>query len=65
MALPWPITHGVFGFCAEPFDEALHYFGLAREIAHETGNHMEELFMLTMSSDVYRERGDYGKAFDF
>jgi tetratricopeptide (TPR) repeat protein len=58
-------TMGFSVFAQSQFDEALHYFGLAREIAHESGSHLEEVYMLTMSSDVYRERGDYGKAFDF
>jgi tetratricopeptide (TPR) repeat protein len=57
-------TLGFSVFAQSRFDEALHYFGLAREIAHETGNHMEEVFMLSMSSKAYQERGDYGKAFD-
>jgi tetratricopeptide (TPR) repeat protein len=52
-------------FAQSEFDEALHYFGLAREIAHERGSHFEEVFMLTLMSNVYRERGDYGKAFDY
>ena len=57
-------TLGFSVFAQSRFDEAVHYFGLAREIAHETGNHMEEVFMLSMSSKAYQERGDYGKAFD-
>jgi tetratricopeptide (TPR) repeat protein len=58
-------TMGFAVFAQSRFDEALHYFGLARGLAHESGNHLEETYMLTMESDVYRERGDYGKAFDF
>ncbi len=58
-------TMGFAVFAQSRFDEALHYFGLARELAHEKGNHFEEMYMLTMESNVYRERGDYGKAFDF
>lgn len=58
-------TMGFAVFAQSRFDEALHYFGLARDLAHESGNHFEEMFMLTMESNVYRERGDYGKAFDF
>jgi tetratricopeptide (TPR) repeat protein len=58
-------TKGFAAFAQSRFDEALHYFGLARDLAHESGSHFEEMFMLTMESNVYRERGDYGKAFDF
>ncbi|MES1159595.1 MAG: tetratricopeptide repeat protein, partial [Bacteroidota bacterium] len=51
-------------FAQSRFDEALYNFGQAREYARRSGNAVEEIFMLSLTGEAYRERGDYEKAFD-
>src|SRR5258708_4590154 len=51
-------------FAQSRFDEAIHYFGQAREYARRSGNCTEEIYMMSLTGEAYRERGDYEKAFD-
>ncbi len=51
-------------FAQSRFDEAIYYFNQGREYARRTGNCMEEIYMLSLTGEAYRERGDYEKAFD-
>ena len=51
-------------FAQSRFDEALYNYGLAREYAHRAGNCTEEIYMMSLTGETYRERGDYEKAFD-
>jgi tetratricopeptide (TPR) repeat protein len=60
------MAHYVLGFslfAQSHFEEANRHFDLAREYARKQGNRMEELFMLSMTGEAYRESGDYEKAF--
>src|SRR5579859_1420380 len=50
-------------FAQSHFDEANRHFDLAREYARREGNRMEELYMISMTGEAYRESGDYEKAF--
>ena len=51
-------------FAQSRFDEALQYYDKARTYARLAGNSVEEIYMLEMTGEAYRERGDYEKAFD-
>ena len=51
-------------FAQSRFDEALYDYEQARIYARRTGNSTEEIYMLSMAGEAYRERGDYEKAFD-
>ena len=57
-------TLGFSLFAQSHFDEAVGYFQKAREDARRTGNRAEEVYMLSVTAEAYRERGDYGRAFD-
>lgn len=57
-------TLGFSLFAQSHFDEAVSYFRKAREEARRTGNRFEEVYMLSVTAEAYRERGDYGRAFD-
>lgn len=57
-------TLGFSLFAQSQFDPAIYYFNLGREYARQTGNCKGEIFMLSQAGEVYRERGDYEKAFD-
>ena len=57
-------TLGYSLFAQSHFDEAVSYFRLAREEARRTGNRHEEVYMLSVTAEAYRERGDYARAFD-
>ncbi|HWK02676.1 MAG TPA: histidine kinase [Puia sp.] len=57
-------TLGFSLFAQSRFDEALYNYGQAREYAHRTGNCTEEIYMISLTGQAYRERGDYEKAFD-
>ena len=57
-------TLGFSLFAQSRFDEAIHYFSLGREYARRSGNSMEDIYMLSLTGEAYRERGDYEKAFD-
>lgn len=51
-------------FAQSRFDDAIYYFNQAREDARRTGNSRDEIYMLSLTGEAYRERGDYEKAFD-
>lgn len=51
-------------FAQSRFDEAVYNFGQAREYARRSGNSFEEIYMMSLIGEAYRERGDYEKAFD-
>ena len=51
-------------FAQSHFDEAVYNFGQAREYARRSGNRFEEIYMMSLIGEAYRERGDYEKAFD-
>ncbi|HVV73809.1 MAG TPA: tetratricopeptide repeat protein, partial [Verrucomicrobiae bacterium] len=57
-------TLGFSLFAQSHFDEAVHYFQLARREARRTGNRFEEVYYLSVTAEAYRERGDYARAFD-
>jgi tetratricopeptide (TPR) repeat protein len=57
-------TLGFSLFAQSRFDEAVNYFNKGREYAHRTGNRIEEIYLLSLTGEAYRERGDYEKAFD-
>ncbi len=57
-------TLGFSLFAQSHFDEAVHYFQLARREARRTGNRLEEVYYLSVTAEAYRERGDYARAFD-
>ena len=57
-------TLGFSLFAQSHFDEAVSYFRKAREEARRTGNRAEEVYMLSVTAEAYRERGDYARAFD-
>lgn len=60
------VAHYVLGFALfaqSHFDEANRHYDLAREYARKQGNRVEELFMMSMMGEAYRESGDYEKAF--
>lgn len=51
-------------FAQSRFDEALYHYEQAREYARRSGNCFEEIYMLSLTGEAYRERGNYEKAFD-
>ena len=51
-------------FAQSRFDEALRNIDQAIEYARRAGNHVGEVNLLSLKGEDYRERGDYGKAFD-
>jgi tetratricopeptide (TPR) repeat protein len=51
-------------FAQSRYDEALYYYKKACQDANRSGNAVEEIYMLLLQGDAYRERGDYEKAFD-
>ncbi|HVU99415.1 MAG TPA: histidine kinase [Puia sp.] len=60
------VAHYVLGFALfaqSHFDEANRHYDLAREYARKQGNRTEELFMMSLMGEAYRESGDYEKAF--
>lgn len=57
-------TLGFSLFAQSHFDEAVSNFAKAREEARRTGNRIEEVYYLSVTAEAYRERGDYGQAFD-
>ena len=57
-------TLGFSLFAQSHFDEAVSYFRKAREEARRTGSRHEEVYMLSVTAEAYRERGDYARAFD-
>ncbi|HEY4111686.1 tetratricopeptide repeat-containing sensor histidine kinase [Puia sp.] len=60
------IAHYILGFslfAQSHFEEANRHFDLAREYARKQGNRVEEIYMLSMTGEAYRESGDYEKAF--
>ncbi|HTR29146.1 MAG TPA: histidine kinase [Puia sp.] len=61
------LAYSVLGyslFAQSRFDEALDSYGKARYYAHLSGDSVEEAHLLKVIGSVYRDRGDYGKAFD-
>jgi tetratricopeptide (TPR) repeat protein len=57
-------TLGFSLFAQSDYDEALYYYGKAVDYARQSGNYLEEIYMLSETGEAYRERGDYEKAFD-
>jgi tetratricopeptide (TPR) repeat protein len=60
------VAHYVLGFALfaqSHFDEANRHFDLAREYARKEGNKVEEIFMLQLTGEAYRESGEYAEAF--
>jgi len=60
------VAHYVLGFALfaqSHFEEANRHYDLAREYARKQGNRTEELFMMSLMGEAYRESGDYEKAF--
>lgn len=51
-------------FAQSRFDEAIYDYEQARVYARRSGNKFEEIYMLSLTGEAYRERGDYEKAFD-
>jgi tetratricopeptide (TPR) repeat protein len=51
-------------FAQSRYDEALRNYGKARDDAHQSGDSVGEIYMLSQVGEAYRERGDYEKAFD-
>lgn len=51
-------------FAQSRYDEALYYYKKACQDAYRSGNRVEEIYMLSLQGEAYRERGDYEKAFD-
>jgi tetratricopeptide (TPR) repeat protein len=51
-------------FAQSRYDEALYYYKKACQDANRSGNRVEEIYMLSLQGEAYRERGDYEKAFD-
>jgi tetratricopeptide (TPR) repeat protein len=61
------VAHYVLGFALfaqSHFDEANRHFHLAREYARKEGNKVEEIFMLQLTGEAYRESGEYEQAFN-
>jgi tetratricopeptide (TPR) repeat protein len=61
------LAHYVLGFALfaqSQFDEALRHYALARQYARRSGNRLEEVYMVSLTGEAYRESGDYEKAFD-
>jgi tetratricopeptide (TPR) repeat protein len=57
-------TLGFSLFAQSRFDEAIHHFEQGRQLALQSGNRLEEVSMLSLIGEAYRERGDYERAFD-
>ena len=57
-------TLGFSLFAQSRFDEAILYFKKGQELAHRSGNGLEEVTFLSQVGAAYRERGDYEMAFD-
>jgi tetratricopeptide (TPR) repeat protein len=60
------VAHYVLGFALfaqSHFEEANRHYDLAREYARKQGHRVEELFMMSLMGEAYRESGDYEKAF--
>jgi tetratricopeptide (TPR) repeat protein len=57
-------TLGFSLFAQSRFDEAIRYFNMGVAYARQTGNCVEEIYLLCMTGEAYMERGDYEKAFD-
>ena len=51
-------------FAQSRFDEALLNIDQAIHYAHWAGNKVGEIQLLSLKGEAYRERGDYGNAFD-
>jgi tetratricopeptide (TPR) repeat protein len=51
-------------FAQSHFDESVRYFDTARQYAHRSGGTVEEVYLLGLTGEAYRERGDYRRAFD-
>jgi tetratricopeptide (TPR) repeat protein len=51
-------------FAQSRYDEAIDYYKKACRDANRSGNRVEEIAMLSLQGEAYRERGDYEKAFD-
>jgi len=61
------VAHYVLGFslfAQSHFDEANRHFDLARKYAQKEGNKIEEIFMLQLTGEAYRESGEYEQAFN-
>jgi tetratricopeptide (TPR) repeat protein len=61
------LAYYVLGFSLSAqsrFDDAIYYYGKAREYAHSSGDSVDEVHLLRVIGQAYRDRGDYGKAFD-
>jgi len=61
------VAHYVLGFALfaqSHFDEANRHFDLAREYARKEGNKIEEIYMLQLTGEAYRESGEYEQAFN-
>jgi tetratricopeptide (TPR) repeat protein len=57
-------TLGYSLFAQSRFDDAIFNLGLARDNAHRSGDSVDELHLLKVIGQAYRDQGDYGKAFD-
>lgn len=57
-------TLGFSLFAQSRFEEAIHNYEQARDYARRSGNSFEEVYMLSQIGEVYREEGNYEKAFD-
>ncbi len=51
-------TLGFSLFAQSRFDEAIHNYEQAREYARRSGNCIEEVYMLSLTGEAYRERGN-------
>ncbi len=51
-------------FAQSRFDEALRNFDQALRYARRAGSKVGEIMLLSFKGEAYRERGDYGSAFD-
>ena len=51
-------------FAQSRYDEALYYYTKAVDDASRSGDSVDEIAMLSLEGEAYRERGDYEKAFD-
>jgi tetratricopeptide (TPR) repeat protein len=51
-------------FAQSRFDDAIYYIGMARDNSHLSGDTIDEIHLLKVIGQAYRDQGDYGKAFD-
>ena len=61
------LAYYVLGFslaAQSRFDDAIYFYGKARDYAHLSGDSVGENYLLGVIGQAYRDRGDYGKAFD-